>query len=161
MSIRKRPWNRVNGPVYSVVSREGGAFNMNICTYVTPVSMKPKRYLIALYEGTKTLANVEKHGEMVLQLLAERQYRLVSLLGKQSGHAVNKIDRLQRRHLLTTWKGFPVLTECPAVIRLKVMGTLPGGDHRCFLCEVLDYKNQNEKAILYLDHLKKRKLIRS
>lgn len=161
MSMRKRPWNRVNNPVYSLVSRQGDRFNMNICTYVTPVSMKPKRYLIGVYEGTKTLANIKKDPEIVLQFLAAAQYRVVRLLGQQSGKQIDKIKRLDRQHLLDTWKGFPVLREAPAVVRLKVIGTFPGGDHECFLCEVTDYKNRNDGAFLYLDHLKERKIIRS
>jgi hypothetical protein len=45
-------------PVYSLLTKDiKGAINMNIMTYIVPVSMKPKKYMIALYEGTKSLDN--------------------------------------------------------------------------------------------------------
>lgn len=50
---------------------------MHICTYVSAVSMQPKRIMVALYHGTQTLENVEITGEFVLQLLEEKQYNLV------------------------------------------------------------------------------------
>jgi len=79
----KRPWNRTNLPVYSVSSGLGNDANMHICTYVSSVSMEPKRYMVAIYKNTKTLQNIESHGEFVLQLLASDQFNLVKLLGKQ------------------------------------------------------------------------------
>ncbi len=51
----KKPWNRVDLPVYSVSSRHGVEENMHICTYVSAVSMDPKRFMVALYKGTKTI----------------------------------------------------------------------------------------------------------
>ena len=39
----KRPWNIIDLPVYSLLSNDvNGNINMNICTYVSAVSMKPK-----------------------------------------------------------------------------------------------------------------------
>lgn len=160
MSIRKKPWNRVNLPVYSVVSRNGSLFNMHICTYVSSVSMEPKRYMVALYAGTQTRTNVETDGEFVLQLLAEKQYNLVTLLGKLSGRRINKMERLEKRRLLTAWKGFPVLKEALAYLQLKVLDSIDGGDHRCFICEVVSYQNKNEGRALELDFLRNKRIIR-
>ena len=42
----RRPWNRVDLPVYSVSSRLNDQHNMHICTYVSAVSMEPKRYMV-------------------------------------------------------------------------------------------------------------------
>ena len=41
--MMKKPWNRINIPVYSVSSKYGEKQNMHICTYVSAVSMQPKR----------------------------------------------------------------------------------------------------------------------
>ena len=55
----KRPWNRVNLPVYSIASTDGkGNYNMHIITYAGQMSMEPKRFVCGIYEGTKTLENV-------------------------------------------------------------------------------------------------------
>lgn len=161
MSLRKKPWNRVNQPVYSALTNGANGYNMNICTYVTPVSMKPKRYLLGIYEHTQTLANLEVNKQLVLQILQDNQYNLIRLLGQQSGKKVDKIRLLNKRKLLTDWEGYPVLKDCLAVLKLKAIREFDGGDHRCFLCDVVAYKNTNEGKALDLDLLKKKKLIRS
>ena len=57
--IRVKPWNRVDGPIYSLATTAEGKGNLNICSYVTPIAMKPKRFIIGVYKDTKTLANLE------------------------------------------------------------------------------------------------------
>ncbi len=157
----KRPWNRVNLPVYSISSHDGkGHFNMHIITYASQISMKPKRFVCGIYHGTQTLSNLEQHSVFVLQLLASDQYRLVDLLGKKSGKEIDKIARLEKRKLITHWKGFPILKECLAVMELSIASRFEGGDHVGFLCEVTDYKNIQEGDILTLDTLREHKLIR-
>ena len=47
--IRVKPWNRVDGPIYSLSTAAHGKGNLNICSYVTPISMKPKRYIVGVY----------------------------------------------------------------------------------------------------------------
>ncbi|MCU0396417.1 MAG: flavin reductase family protein [Chitinophagaceae bacterium] len=158
-TIRKKPWNRVDLPVYSVSSM-GVKPNMHICTYVSAVSMQPKRMMVALYEGTQTLENVQQHPHFVLQLLAAHQYRLVNQLGKQSGRQVNKIARLEKRKLLSNWNGFPILHEALAVMELKVHEQLPGGDHHLFVCDVVAYKNLHEGQPLTTSILHEHRIIR-
>lgn len=161
MSLRKKPWNRVNAPVYSVVSHGSKGYNMHICTYVTPVSMKPKQYVVALYHPSRTLENVQENPEFILQLLGENQFNLITLLGKLSGKSIDKIDRLDKRNLLCEWKGFPVLKEALAVLQLKAIGSWEAGDHTCFLCDVLAYNNRHTGKALDLDELKARRIIRA
>jgi flavin reductase (DIM6/NTAB) family NADH-FMN oxidoreductase RutF len=157
----KRPWNRVNLPVYSICSQDGnGHFNMHIITYASQMSMKPKRFVCGIYHGTQTLQNVEAIPVFVLQLLSTHQYRLVDLLGKKSGKDLDKIAKLEKRNLLTQWKGFPILKECLAVMELTVVSRFDGGDHAGFLCEVKDYKNIQEGEPLTLDILREHRLIR-
>jgi flavin reductase (DIM6/NTAB) family NADH-FMN oxidoreductase RutF len=133
---------------------------MHIITYATAVSMQPKRFICGIYQGTQTLANVEVAGEFVLQLLADPQYRLVELLGKKSGKTIDKISRLQKRKELVEWNGFYVLKNCLAVTQLKVINSFEGGDHQCFLCDVVAYKNLNDGEALTLDILRAHKMIR-
>jgi flavin reductase (DIM6/NTAB) family NADH-FMN oxidoreductase RutF len=160
MSLRKKPWNRTNQPVYSICSGKGDTFNMHIISYVTPISMQPKQYVVGIYHGTKTLELIEKNPVFILQLLDEKQSNLIPLLGKQSGHAINKIERLRKRKLLSEWNDYPILKDALSVIQLKASATIEGGDHKVFLCDVLDYKNINEGTPLTLDYLREKKIIR-
>ncbi|MEY4702963.1 MAG: hypothetical protein RIR96_860 [Bacteroidota bacterium] len=159
MEVRKKPWNRPNQPIYSISSKGTNGFNMNIVSYVTPVSMKPKRYMVAVYEGTQTLDNVRLHPHFVLQLLADEQYGLVRLLGKKSGKKIDKIANLEKKKLLQQWNGFPVLKEALAFVELKVIDIVSGGDHECFLCDVVSYRNQKDGEELGLRTLGKHKII--
>ncbi|WP_462219773.1 flavin reductase family protein [Ferruginibacter sp.] len=157
---KKKPWNRINLPVYSISSKAGDKYNMNICTYVSAVSMQPKRMMVAVYENTKTLGIINSYPHFVLQILAAPQYRLVDLLGKKSGNTIDKISRLEKRNLLTEWNGFKVLKNALAVMELKTIDTIYGGDHKLFVCDVVAYKNLNDGTALTLDDLRKHQLIR-
>ncbi len=155
----KRPWNRVNLPVYSISSKAGGNYNMHIITYASQISMKPKRFVCGIFHGTQTLENITRQGEFVLQLLSATQYKLVDLLGKKSGKQTDKISRLKKKDELSEWKGYPVLKNCLAIMQIKVISTFEGGDHQGFLCDVVAYKNLNEGEALSLDILREHKLI--
>jgi flavin reductase (DIM6/NTAB) family NADH-FMN oxidoreductase RutF len=161
----KKPWNRVNLPVYSISSKAGEEQNMHIITYATAVSMQPKQYVVAVYNGTKTLELIQQQPHFVLQLLAEHQYNLVKLLGQQSGHSISKIQRLQKRKLLTEWNGFAVLAEAIAWMEMKAMA-LPVNkdfkqpDHQLFLCDVVAYKNANAGDALTVDILREKKVVK-
>ena len=159
--MRKKPWNRVNLPVYSISSKTEHQANMHIITYVTQISMQPKRFICGIYDGTQTLENVTASQEFVLQLLHNSQYRLVDLLGKKSGKTTDKMRLLEKRKELGEWNGYAVLKNCMAVMQLKVMEHIDGGDHKAFLCEVVAYKNLNEGTALTLDDLRHHKMIRS
>ena len=146
----KRPWNRVNLPVYSICSHDGkGHYNMHIITYASQISMKPKRFVCGIYHGTQTLLNVCENPSFVLQLLSSHQYRLVDLLGKKSGKDIDKIARLEKRNLLTQWKTFPVLNECLAVMELSVVSRFDGGDHVILVGEVLRTKVTAAEPLLH------------
>lgn len=157
----RRPWNRVDLPVYSVSSHAKGEYNMHICTYVSAVSMDPKRYMVALYEGTKTRALVEESGHFLLQLLAKDQYKLIKHLGQQSGHKKDKLALLKKRNLLTTYHGFYYLHDALAIMECNVTETINGGDHKLFICDVLSWKNLQDGPPLTTGYLQEKKIIRA
>ena len=105
----RRPWNIINQPVYSLLSEDSSdKINMNICTYVSAVSMKPKIYMLAIYYNTKTYENLINSNYAVLQLLSKDNISLVRALGKKSGLKINKDLYLRKKHLIK-WKGYDVL----------------------------------------------------
>ncbi len=165
MTLRKKPWNRIDLPVYSISSTDGnGNYNMHIITYASQISMQPKQFVCGIYYGTKTLENIGLYNKFVLQILAKEQYVLVNMLGKKSGNSTNKMAYLQKRGLLIAWKNYQVLKDALAVVELEALPViLPDTktpDHKIFLCNVLDYKNMNEGTPLTLDVLREQKIIR-
>ena len=122
--------------------------------------MKPKRYLCAIYKNTKTLEMIEKNTGFVVQLLSCTQYRLVDLLGKQSGYNTDKIARLAKRKALTNWNEYMILKDALALLEMKILQQFDAGDHVCFLCDVASYKNNANGEPLTLDFLREKKMIR-
>lgn len=156
---RKKPWNRVNLPVYSVASKAGNRFNLHICTYASAISMHPKRFIVCIYKGTQTLENILHHPEFVLQVMGASQYKLVNLLGKKTGRKTDKVRLLEKRMELKEWEGFKILANCLAVVLLQVIHQLDGGDHICFVCEVKGWKNLHDGIALDLDELRKQGIV--
>lgn len=158
ISSRKKPWNRTSPPIYSIASRHDARYNMNICTYVTPISMKPSRMVVGVYKNTLTLELVNLQNEMVLQLLSEEHYRLIKLLGQTSGYNRNKIAAIKSP--LINYKGFQCLESSLALIHLKVISSTDAGDHWLLLCDVSSFINLNEGLPLTMDMLRTKKLVR-
>jgi flavin reductase (DIM6/NTAB) family NADH-FMN oxidoreductase RutF len=163
----KRPWNQVDLPVYALTTTDGsGQFNMHLLTYVQAVSMQPKYFVCAIYEGTKSLELALQHPEVVLQVLGQQHVNLVNILGKMSGHNINKIQRLEKRKVLTQWEGFPVIADACGWIQLRLTPLvtkskdLVAPDHRLFLGYVIKYKSVLTQPELRLNHLREKKLIR-
>lgn len=156
--IRIKPWNRVDAQVYTLATSSGGKGNLNICTYVTPIAMKPKRFIIGVYKGTRTLENLEKNPVGILQYMAIDQWEHVKLLGKKTGNSVDKIKTLgtEVEHIagdLYRLKG--VL----ALVHLRFLERIDAGDHWAWLANVDSYENVREAEPLTFSELKRRKLI--
>lgn len=149
----RRPWNIVDQPVYSLATYVEPDFNMNICTYVTAVSMSPKMYAVAVYHNTKTCFNLQNTQSAILQLLSKQQIKLVNVLGKKSGNIYDKQNYLQKKKLITTWKDFPVLTNSAALLLLNKKTVVASGDHDLFLFEVHKFTTLQETDILTFSEL--------
>lgn len=157
----KRPWNLIDAPVYSLATHIDGRPNMNICTYVSAVSMQPKQYAVAVYHGSHTQAGVQRGQPVVLQLLAADQYGLVRSLGHRSGRDTDKLAPLRKKGHLADWQGHPVLSAAVALLLLEPLDRLAAGDHDLWLMEVLRHQVQRDTPPLTLDELRRRKLIRA
>lgn len=155
----KRPWNLSNLPVYSLATYHGTKVNMNICTYVSAVSMVPKRYIIAVYHQTQSLKNITGSKTAVLQLLGKDHLSLVNTLGKKSGRNYDKERYLKAKKLLQVWNDKNVLTNCAALIEVEKIWSKDAGDHTLFLFDVMRYRT-NHESVLMLDDLRERKLVR-
>lgn len=132
---------------------------MNICTYVSAISMKPKLYAVAIYQETKTLENVTNSEFVILQLLHSSHFNLVKKLGHTSGMNYDKELYLTKKEMLTKWQDHFVLKNLSAAILLKKVSNQLLGDHSLFIFEAIKYKSYNTDYLTISD-LRKRKLIR-
>lgn len=140
----QRPWNKTPLPVYSLVTRwQEGIYNMNICTYVIPVSLKPKLYTLALDRTTKTYDNFIDSEISILQILSKKCKKYVRTLWKTSGKHWDKLLKIQKS--LWDYETFPILLDCVATLKLEKIQKLDISqwDHDVFLVKVLSYAYLN------------------
>lgn len=155
----KRPWHLANIPVYSLATYDEQKVNMNICTYVSAVSMKPKRYMVAVYHQTKSFENILKSKTAVLQVLGKEHISLVNVLGKKSGLRYDKQTYLTKKKCLEIWNDKPVLADCSGLMELEKMWSKSAGDHTMFLFDVKRFQTNHEN-VLMLDDLREKGLVR-
>jgi len=157
----KRPWNIINPPIYSLVTYdETDNLNMNICSYVSAVSLKPKLYSIAIDYSSKTYENLKLNSYVVLQLLSKSHLKIIRKLGKTSGHLFNKEKYLKSKDMLDNWRKNIVLKNTCALIELKKNNEINiEGDHAIFTFSVLKYTTLSEDRILTFRDLIDNKII--
>lgn len=157
----KRPWNIISPPVYSLVTYDSnGKLNMNVCTYVTSVSMKPKMYSIAIDYTSKTYKNLEKSSRVVLQLLSLSNLKVIRKLGKASGRLLDKERYLRSYNLINQWNGYSVLKDVSAIIELEKKSVVKHhGDHAIFFFDVTAFKTFSESNVLSFQDLVKSRII--
>lgn len=138
-----------------------GVPNMNICTYVTSISMEPKLMLVAVYKGTKTLENLTQNRKALLQLLTQPLAPAVRICGQQSGKKITKIPRLQKRFEMNEHNGLPYFKDAAGF--MEVLFTDPvavEGDHVLYYGQVLHAKNLHDIPLLTTEYLKENKFTR-
>ena len=157
----KRPWNIINLPIYSLVTYdEKDNLNMNICSYVSAVSLKPKLYSIAIDYTTKTYDNLKLNSFVVLQLLSKSHLKIIRKLGKTSGYLFNKEKYLRSKEMLEDWRRNIVLKDTCALIELKKINEINlEGDHAIFIFSVSKYSTLSEDGILTFKDLIDNKII--
>lgn len=160
LSLRTRPWNRAPQQVYSLSTTRDGVINMNICTYVTPITMQPKQFVIGIYHNTQTYDNLKNTKEGLLQLLGTDQTSLITPLGKKSGSSYDKHTYLTKYHDLGFIQTFAYLEHSLAYIHIRIKTWLPESDHDILVAEVISWKNLRHGTPLTTTYLKDHKIIR-
>lgn len=125
---------------------------MNIYDYVTPVSKKPRIYLIALENDSKTLKNIKETSFGLIQLLSKKDISYVRRLGYKSGHGLDKLNRIKCE--TKEYKGLTYLKSSLAFLYCKFKVSEVSGDHTLVLGEVVISSNLRAGDILRLDDLK-------
>ena len=155
----RKPWNLPSYPVYSLITENSpsknpqiGIFlessqNMNVMTYIIPVSLSPKHYIIALYHDTRSLENWQSTHKGVLQILGEQHSLLTRVLWKKSWKNYNKIGYLQKKWIL--WlngmiEGIAWYIELTEIEKLSSHGW----DHDLYLCWIVSSKSFHQKVLM-------------
>lgn len=158
----RKLWNRPALPVWSLSTTDGhGNENMNICTYVTSISMQPKIMLIAVYHHTKTLDNLKKQPRALLQLLTQNHLGIVHTCGRQSGNSVDKIAKVHKKHSIAYKNELAYMKDVAGYMEVQITELRDvGGDHMLAIAEVIASKNISDEEILTTTYLKEKGVIR-
>lgn len=158
----RKIWNRPNQQVWSLSTvNERGVGNMNICTYVTSVSMEPKLMMVAVYHGTQTYKNIKYSKRAILQLLSEELAPVTKVCGHLSGAKINKITRLQKRFEIDVVNDIPVFAKSAGYMELQLKKIIScGGDHDLAVYSVISSKNLHNVPLLTTDYLRANGLLR-
>jgi flavin reductase (DIM6/NTAB) family NADH-FMN oxidoreductase RutF len=142
-------------------SDKEGKENMNICGYVTSISMEPKMLLLAVYHHTKTLANIKHNPHALLQLLTADHVDIVHTCGRQSGNTTDKISKVVKKHEIVRHNGLPYMKDAAGFMELEIRDLREvGGDHLLAVAEVVYSKNLVDTEILTNQYLKDKGIIR-
>lgn len=155
-------WNRPADAVWSLSTESAaGIGNMNICTYVSAVSLSPKLMMVAVYKNTQTFKNCAVGKIVLLQLLTEDLAPVVRVCSQKSGKDIKKIDRLQKRYELSKQGNLFYFKEAAGFLEIQIEQMLEtSGDHLLLIGKVLKAKNLTEANILTTSYLKEHKYIR-
>ena len=158
----RKLWNRPDDAVWNLSTVSSQSIpNMNICTYVTAVSLEPKLMMVAVYKNTQTLKNVSVGATVLLQLLTEGLAPVVRVCGQTSGKDVHKINRLQKRFALIEENSLFYFEDVAGFVVLEVEQLIEtSGDHDLMVGKVVKVKNLHDKDILTTTYLKAEKYIR-
>ena len=80
---------------------------MNLCTYVTAISLKPKRYVVGVFKDSCTYDRMRTSDKAVLQFLGKDNLPQCRLLGLKSGRRVDKTALLNKRNCWMNGMVFP------------------------------------------------------
>jgi flavin reductase (DIM6/NTAB) family NADH-FMN oxidoreductase RutF len=153
-SKNRRPWNRVSQQIYSLSTLDTkGQINMNIVSYATPATLKPKSYVIAVYRGTKTHANVfnKANTHFLLQGLSLPQAKHVRTLGQKSGLKYDKAKYLSKQNLEYydyNGQNFGYLPDCGFVLLCRLTNSIKYGDHDLITAEIVKIVADDKDAEL-------------
>lgn len=155
-------WNRPVDAVWSLSTQSNASVhNMNICTYVSAISLKPKLMMVAVYDNTQTQQNIAVGKTVLLQLLTQELAPVVRICGQKSGKEINKIDRLQKRYEINYHDTHAYFAEAAGYMTLRVTQLLEtGGDHVLLVGAVVTARNLHDVPLLTTAYLKEHNYIR-
>ncbi len=134
---------------------------MNICTYVSAISLEPKLMMVAVYKGTQTLQNCSVGQTVLLQLLTEDLAPVVRVCGNMSGKDIEKIARLNKRYELSKYGDLYYFAKGAGFMELVIEQLIEtSGDHFLLIGRVKKGKNLIDTPILTTSYLKEHKYIR-
>jgi flavin reductase (DIM6/NTAB) family NADH-FMN oxidoreductase RutF len=126
---------------------------MNIATYATPITLKPKSYVVAVYRGTKTHSNIfnKPNAHFLLQGLSTEQTKYVRTLGQKSGMNYDKAAYLAMQNLNfyeIDGRSYGYLPDSAFVFLCKLTKSVEYGDHDLVMVEVVKIIADNKDAEL-------------
>jgi flavin reductase (DIM6/NTAB) family NADH-FMN oxidoreductase RutF len=123
--------------VYVITTRLGDKVNGMTASWVAQVSLSPLLLMASIAPPRYTHDLIAGSGIFAVNVLKEGQVDLGKRFGFQSGRKVDKFAGLDFKRAAT---GAPILPQAYAYFDLKLVNTVPAGDHSLFVGEVVEAK---------------------
>jgi flavin reductase (DIM6/NTAB) family NADH-FMN oxidoreductase RutF len=123
--------------VYVVTTRLDDLINGMTASWVAQVSLNPLMIMASIAPPRYSHRLIKDSGIFAINVLTSAQVDLGKRFGYKSGRQVDKFAFLEYTTAVT---GAPILPQAYAYFDLKLVETVPAGDHTLFVGEVVDAK---------------------
>ena len=122
-------------PMLVVTATDGKRIAGCLVGFASQVSIDPPRFTVFLSDKNRTYEVAREAEELVVHFLAADDDDLARLFGGETGHEVDKFDRVDWE---PTSSGAPLLERCPNRFVGRILDRRRVGDHVAFLLEPTD-----------------------
>ena len=129
--------------VYVVTTRAGDKINGMTAAWVSQVSLNPLLVMVSIAPPSYSHDLIKAGGVFAVNVLTQDQVDLGKRFGYKSGR---KVDKFAGLDWITGATGSPILPQAYAYLDLKLVNTLPAGDHTLFVGEVVEAKILHPQA---------------
>lgn len=134
--------------LYVLGTKAGNEVNVATVNWVTQTAFKPPLIAIGVKRDTRTFEMLKESGVFALSFLESGQKDIAFAFfrsvqpedGKFAGYAYE-----------TAETGAPIISDAPAWVEGRVVGTVEAGDHATVVCEVTNAGLKREAKILTLE----------
>lgn len=116
--------------MYVVTTASAGERSGCLVGFAVQCSIHPPRFLVCLSTVNHTYRVANRARFLAVHLLTDRDTRIASLFGEQTGDAIDKFASISWHDGKT---GVPILDDCDASFEGSIIDKVPFGDHVGFV----------------------------
>ena len=132
---------KISSGLYVVTAVVGGFPVGMLCSFVEQASFAPPMVTLAIAPGRPLSPALEPGGYIGLHVLSKANQPLMKSFARGSSP-----ESFASHELLPQEHGIPRFAEAWVFLACRVAGSLPAGDHRVYLAQVLEGTVQHEGA---------------
>ena len=130
--------------LYAVTVAHNGEEHGMTANWLTQASFEPPMVVVAVENTSKTIGMIRDARHFAINVFQQGQRELAGKLGRSSEHTPQKLKGIKTKPAPVS--GTPVLADALGWIEVRVVATLPSGDHTLVLGEIVEAGVEHEGA---------------